>query len=61
MKYISNVLFIIGLMTVFFGICLGDTNFLLAIKMMMGGFIVAWIGWLLTEFYEWREEMKYGF
>lgn len=61
MKYIAKALFIIGFVIVCIGVCMGDADFILAIRMMMGGMIIAWMGWLLTEFYEWREEMKYGF
>lgn len=60
MKYISSALFIIGLIIVCIGICLGDTNFILAIRMLLWGMIAMWMGWLLTEFLEWREEIKYG-
>ena len=59
MKYISSALFIIGFLIVCIGICLGDVNFILAIKMLLYGMIAMWIGWILTEFYEWREERRY--
>lgn len=59
MKYISSALFRIGFLIVCLGVCLVDANFILAIKMLLWGMIAMWMGWLLTEFYEWREEQRY--
>ena len=58
-KRISKAIFILGFAFTGYGICMRDTDFILAIRMMLGGVIVAWIGWLLTEYYEWREERKH--
>ena len=60
MKYISSGLFIIGFIVTCIGICLGDANFLLSIKMMTGGVVTAGAGYILTEIYVWREEIKHG-
>ena len=59
MKYISSALFRMGFLIVCLGVCMGDANFILAIRMLLWGAIIAWIGYLLTEFYEWREERRY--
>ena len=59
MKYIAKVLFVIGFIIVCTGVCMGGANFILAIRMLLYGMIAMWMGWLLTEFYEWREERRY--
>ena len=51
MKYISNGLFIIGFAAIVFGVCTVDSNILLAVRVMFGGLIAGFLGWLLYELF----------
>lgn len=51
MKYISNVLFIIGFAAIVFGVCTVDSNILLAVRVMFGGLIAGFLGWLLYDLF----------
>ena len=60
MKYISKALFIVGFIVMCIGVCMGDANFILAIRMLLWGAIIAWRGYLLTEYCGWLEEIRNG-
>lgn len=51
MKYISNGLFIIGFAAIVFGVCTVDSNILLAVRVMFGGLIAGFLGWLLYDLF----------
>jgi len=50
-KYISNGLFIIGFAAIVFGVCTVDSNILLAVRVMFGGLIAGFLGWLLYDLF----------
>lgn len=51
MKYISNGLFIIGFVAIVFGVCVVDANILLAVRVMFGGLVAMFLGWLLYDMF----------
>ena len=50
MKYINGLLYAIGMVLIFAGIYLLQTDLLVAIKLMPAGLVVMFIGWILDEF-----------
>ena len=57
-KRISKAIFIAGVFIAGIGIYLLDKKVLLAIRLMLAGAVIAWMGWLLTEYYEWLDERE---
>ncbi|MBQ8280675.1 MAG: hypothetical protein IJZ23_12610 [Roseburia sp.] len=60
MKYISDALFVLGIISgviAFAGLCLG-INVMLVIRLMTGGVIAMGVSNILTECYEWWEELQ---
>ena len=51
MKYIDGLLYAIGVVLIFAGIYLFQTDLLAAIKLMPAGLVLMFIGWLLDEFH----------
>lgn len=51
MKTVGNVLFFAGLVIICIGICSVETDLLLAVKMLTGGFTEMGIGCLLEEWF----------
>jgi len=51
MKYIGNVLFIIGFLAICLGVCMADANVLLAVRVMFGGLVAMFLGWLLYDLF----------
>lgn len=51
MKYISNGLFIIGFAAIVFGVCTVDSNIFLAVRVMFGGLVAMFLGWLLYDLF----------
>ena len=50
MKYINGFLYAIGMVLIFAGIYLLQTDLLVAIKLMPAGLAVMFVGWILDEF-----------
>lgn len=51
MKYINGLLYAIGVVLIFAGIYLLQSDLLAAIKLMPAGLVLMFIGWLLDEFH----------
>ena len=51
MKYINGLLYAIGVVLIFAGIYLLQSELLAAIKLMPAGLVSMFIGWLLDEFH----------
>ena len=50
MKYINGFLYAIGMVLIFSGIYLLQTDLLVGIKLMPAGLAVMFVGWVLDEF-----------
>lgn len=62
MKYISNMLYMVGIIAAVIGIislCFGCVDFLITIRLMTGGVIAMGAGHILTECCDWWEEVRY--
>ena len=51
MKYINGLLYTIGVVLIFVGIYLLQTDLMAAIKLMPTGFAAMFIGWILDELF----------
>jgi hypothetical protein len=50
MKYINGLLYVIGIVLIFAGRYLLQTDFLTGIKLMPAGLVLMFIGWVLDEY-----------
>ena len=57
-KRISKAIFKTGMLIAGIGVHLLSERFILAIRLMLAGAVIAWMGWLLTEYYEWLDERE---
>ena len=51
MKYINGFVYAIGVVLIFAGIYLLQTDLMAAIKLMPAGLVLMFIGWILDEFH----------